>query len=69
MGNNAFLYAAASFRFAEDLERVFFNSGAGNVGGGPLGGAGGGINLLNINMTRDVVVGRDLMLRSVEIEV
>ncbi|CAD7951316.1 unnamed protein product [Amoebophrya sp. A25] len=24
-GNNAFLYAAASFRFAEDLERVFFN--------------------------------------------
>ena len=43
---NAFLYAAASFRFAEDLERVFFRELGGMAGGrGPGAGAavGGGL--------------------------
>lgn len=45
LGNNAFLYAASSFRFAEDLERVFFNTGAGADGEGP---AVAGVNLLGL---------------------
>ncbi|CAD7947707.1 unnamed protein product [Amoebophrya sp. A120] len=43
-GNNAFLYAASSFRFAEDLERVFFNSSRSGSSASetePAGDAGG----------------------------
>eukprot|EP00391_Amoebophrya_sp_Ameob2_P011826 CAMPEP_0178981940 /NCGR_PEP_ID=MMETSP0795-20121207/223_1 /TAXON_ID=88552 /ORGANISM="Amoebophrya sp., Strain Ameob2" /LENGTH=1858 /DNA_ID=CAMNT_0020672537 /DNA_START=108 /DNA_END=5681 /DNA_ORIENTATION=- len=45
LGNNAFLYAASSFRFAEDLERVFFNTGAGADGAGTEP-AVAGVNML-----------------------